>query len=518
MRKIFLFGAALALACTMQAKIVTLDVAHPLNPETITYNANDVWTETYNEDDYMTIDYQGMSFAHLPSGMSWGGYFWDGFTIAKCQDTTYAAMSDQFRCVAGGGLAGKGTPYLLAYAAEGMGPVSDCQVYFDGASTAKEVYLCIGAWAMENVLNGGAPARAFAAGDSLVIWIEGLDENYDVIGGKKITFFLADYRSSNPSDWKLNRGWEKCDLSALGEVYGLVFTMKTSDAAGGWSNTALYFALDGLKIEHTEIAGFENADGDVNLTTPESAWQGADEPTVGKHIWSSGDYSFASYTAGWGYNGITVSNETTNTSTGSAQPYRSTNGGAYAGSNFAVWNDPYSTAADVTFEAQVVPGFFINNNAYTVTSMLNGDSYAKKFGKEDWLVLYCIGMKGGEVVDTVSFYLAQNGEYVNQWTYVDLSPLGEVDGIRFYMWGNDIVSYDGGSTYYLNTPAYFCMDNFGAAMPAGYIEPARAKFPESGTALDEAAAAAAKAQKVLRGGAIYILRDGKLYDITGRAL
>lgn len=515
MRKIFLFGAALALACTMHAKTVrTLDIANPLSPATVTYDASDVWTETYNEDDYETIDYQSISFNHT----AWAGYnFWYGFTIAKCQDTTFSTMSDQFHCVAGGGLAGKGTPYLLAYAAEGMSADAPCQTYFDGAYVAKEVYLCTGSWAMHNMTVGGA-GHTFAAGDSLVIVIEGLDENYDAIAGKKITFFLADYRSSNPSDWKLNRGWEKCDLSPLGEVYGLAFTMKTSDAAGGWSNTALYFALDGLKIEHTEIAGFENADGDVNLTTPESAWQGADEPTVGKHIWSSGDYSFASYTAGWGYNGITVSNETTNTSTGSAQPYRSTSGGAYAGSNFAVWNDPYSTAADVTFEAQVIPGFFINNNAYTVTSMLNGDSYAKKFGKEDWLVLYCIGMKGGEVVDTVSFYLAQNGEYVNQWTYVDLSPLGEVDGIRFYMWGNDIVSYDGGTTYYLNTPAYFCMDNFGAAMPAGYIEPARAKFPESGTALDEAAAAAAKAQKVLRGGAIYILRDGKLYDITGRAL
>ena len=51
MRKLFLFGA-LALACAMQAKTVTLNVAQPLNPATIEYDSLDVWTETYNEEDY----------------------------------------------------------------------------------------------------------------------------------------------------------------------------------------------------------------------------------------------------------------------------------------------------------------------------------------------------------------------------------------------------------------------------------------------------------------------------------
>lgn len=249
MRKLFLL-TAVAFACMMHAETVTLNVAAPLNPEEITYDANDVWTETYNEDDYETIDYEAMSFNHF----AMADYnFWYGFTIAKCQDTTYAQMSDQFHCVAGGGLAGKGTPYLLAYAAEGMSADAPCQIYFDDAATANEVYFCTGSWAQHNMLVGGA-GHTFAAGDSLVIEIHGLDENYDEIAGSKINFFLADYRSANSADWTLNRGWERCDLSALGEVYGLAFYMRTSDVGDWGANTALYFALDGLKITMVETA------------------------------------------------------------------------------------------------------------------------------------------------------------------------------------------------------------------------------------------------------------------------
>ena len=458
-----------------------------------------------------------MSFAHS-AYVDWN--FWCGFTIAKCQDTTFVAMTDQFHCVAGGGLAGKGTPYLLAYAAEGMGPVSPCQVIFDEAYTPKEVSLCIGSWTLENILHGGSPARAFAAGDSLVVEIEGLDEDGELIEGKKVTFFLADYRSANETEWKLNNGWEKCDLSALGEVNGLIFTMKTSDAAGGWSNTALYFALDGLKIAN-KVADFENEEGGVNLTEPESVWQGADEPQIGTNLWTSGAFTFASYANDWGdwgvgYNGFTVSNQTTNEFTG-WEAYRSACGGAYEGANFAVWNDPAQTEADITLaKAQVVPGFFINNTAYAVNSMCNGDDYAKKFGKDDWFKLTINATLNGMGIDTeVKVDLAADGEYINKWTYVDLSQFGPIDAIKFSLWSSDVVTYDG-ETYYMNTPAYFCMDNFGATKPAGYVEPERAKFEgEQGI---EDVEAGVKAFKVMRNGQLIIVRGEAEFTVMGQSI
>ena len=507
MRKLFLFGA-LALACAMQAKTVTLNVAQPLNPASIEYDSLDVWAETYNEEDYETIDYQSMSFSHA----AWTDYnFWYGFTIAKCQDTTYAQMADQFHCVAGGGLAGKGTPYLLAYAAEGMSAEPPCEAFFDAAYTPKEVSLCIGSWALFNVTIGGA-GHTFAAGDSLVIEIQGLDENYAVIEGKKVTFFLADYRSENPAEWHLNNGWEKCNLAELGEVYGLSFTMKTSDVGDWGSNTALYFALDGLQIyKPEEVATFE----DITLAKADTVWQGADAPAKGWNNWTSGTYGFQSYyggNSGYGdyFSSFTVSNQTSNTFEGLQDAYHSASGGAYEGDNFAVWNMNYYGADTVAFDAQVVPGFFVNNTAYAASSMVNGDTYAKKFGAEDFFTLFCIGVKNGAAVDTVGVELASDGEYINEWTYVDLSVLGEIDGLTFGMTSSDA------SAYGINTPAYFAMDNFGAAKPEGYVAPERAKFPEEQGV--ENTNAAVKAVKVIRNGQVVILRGEKAFNILGAEL
>ena len=168
MKKLFLLFGAVALACTMQAKTLTLDVAHPLNPATPVYDANGVWDGVYNEDDYATIDFQGFSFFH-DAMADWD--FWYGFALASCTDTAYTGMTDQFRCAAGGGLAGKGTPYIIAYAMEGMGPVSPCDVYFTTDNDpwqAEEIYFCNEAWALHNVTVGGA-GHTFAAGDSLVV-------------------------------------------------------------------------------------------------------------------------------------------------------------------------------------------------------------------------------------------------------------------------------------------------------------------------------------------------------------
>ena len=498
------------LACTMQAKSLTLDVAHPLNPATPVYDASGVWDGVYNEDDYATIDFQGFSFFHN----AWADYnFWYGFALASCTDTAYTGMADQFRCVAGGGLAGKGTPYIIAYAMEGMSAYSPCEVYFtqdNEAWQAEEIYLCIGSWALHNVTVGGA-GHTFAAGDSLVIEIEGLDQDGDAIEGKQVTFFLADYRSANEADWTLNKGWEKCDLTALGEVYGLRFTMKTSDVGDWGSNTALYFALDGLKISRPEVvAGFE----DITLAKADTVWQGADAPALGWNNWTSGTYTFQTYydnTYGDYFTGATVSNQTANTFTGLQDAYHSASGGAYEGENFAVWYvDPYNPDT-VTFAPQVVPGFFVNNTAYAASSMVDGDTYAHAFGHNDWFKLTIDGYLNGMGIDTqVEVYLAKDGKYINQWTYVDLSQFGEIDAIMFSLSSSD------NGTWGMNTPAYFAMDNFGAAMPEGYVVPAMAEFPvREGIENTEAAV---KAVKVIRNGQVLIIRDGKTFNVLGTEL
>ena len=266
-------------------------------------------------------------------------------------------------------------------------------------------------------------------------------------------------------------------------------------------------------MAEVKVATFENEAGGINLTAAESAWQGTDAPEAADkyYAWKSGDFTFHTFAASWGgYSLVTVTNQTANTSTGAAEPYRSAKGGAYEGSNFAVvYVDAY-TPDSITFDAQVLNGFFINNTAYAVSSMSKGDAYAKKFDATDWFKLTITGQKNNVKGASVDFYLAKDGKYVNEWTYVDLSSLGEVDAIKFSMSSSDTGMYG------MNTPSYIAMDNFGAAKPASYVAPAMAEFDLT-TAIDNTNAAV-KATKVMRDGQVIILRDGKAFNVLGAQL
>ena len=260
------------------------------------------------------------------------------------------------------------------------------------------------------------------------------------------------------------------------------------------------------------VATFENAAGGVNVAHADTCWQGNDAPVAGVNVWTSGSYNFATYmdVSDWGtyFYAFTVSNETASTSTGWTEPYRSANGGAYEGENFAVFYQDWNGNNSVKFEAQVVPGFFINNNAYTVNSMCNVEG--EKFDETNYLTLTMVGLLNNDSVNAVTFDLAKDGEYVNRWTYVDLSVLGTVDEVRFSFSGNK------NNTYGLVTPTYFCMDNFGVAKPEGYVEPERAKFSvQQGVENTEAKV---KAVKVIRNGQVVILRGEKAFNVLGAEL
>lgn len=273
------------------------------------------------------------------------------------------------------------------------------------------------------------------------------------------------------------------------------------------------FAAVSLMAE-VKVATFENEAGGINVAKADTCWQGADNPVADPvtgtfYTWQSGDFKFQTYAANWGgFQGFTVTNESSNevTKMGYDKPYRSASGGAYEGQNFAVWN---AWGGDtVSFDLQVVKGFFVNNTPYAVGGITtNNYSPANQFKQSDYLVLKCIGLKDKKPVNTVEVYLAKDGKYIDKWTYVDLSSLGEISGMVFEMDGSD-QSYG-----YLNTPAYFAMDNFGAAKPDAYVVPEMKSF-EVATALENTEAAA-PATKVLRNGQLFILHNGVMYNVQG---
>lgn len=244
--------ALLFASCGQEKKqTITLDLSQSTTPATVEYDANGIWNGTYDK----TVPYivsQVYSFQHFADESEYAGNmypYYMGFTISKNdQATTYPAES----AAAKGAVAGAGKPYMVCYWGDyyynGV-RYRTADIRFDGAYTPKQVYVNNVASAVAAIKEGDDYARAFAAGDYFTLTFQALNEKYEVIAGQEVKYYLADFRDGKSF---INQTWEKVDLSALGECYGITFDMETTDVVTygteTYFNTPTYFALDGLTV------------------------------------------------------------------------------------------------------------------------------------------------------------------------------------------------------------------------------------------------------------------------------
>ncbi|MEI6765241.1 MAG: DUF4465 domain-containing protein [Bacteroidota bacterium] len=142
-------------------------------------------------------------------------------------------------------------------------------------------------------------------------------------------------------------------------------------------------------------------------------------------------------------------------------------GGVFGSDNYIVCQPDAKIILTGNAAGKMVTGAWITNDTYPALSMRDGDGFSKKFGGNsgndpDWFKLSVSGWLGGTALqDTVEFFLADYRfannalDYiVTDWQYLDLSPLGNVDSLSFGLTSSDTGSFG------MNTPAYFCLDNF----------------------------------------------------------
>lgn len=256
--KRFYFSLIAFIAVAASAEVITMDLttatdtlSNPITfsqtPGTGYYDGTDVWDSTYNDSGICQFIYTNdarFMLSHLPSQDSYGGMSWEGFTISKVSQDT----ANVFGCVANGGLAGVGTPYVIGYYSSwitvSLGYSSNI-ILFDQEYYPEYVYFCQNSNTMEAISNGGVfNARAFTENDTLALIISALNSGMEET--KSITYYLA-------VDGEKNDGWIKVPLTALGQAAGLSFRMTTTDIGQFGENTPMYFALDGLTV-NTEIA------------------------------------------------------------------------------------------------------------------------------------------------------------------------------------------------------------------------------------------------------------------------
>jgi len=236
------------------------------------------------------------------------------------------------------------------------------------------------------------------------------------------------------------------------------------------------------------------------LVTSDTSWFGQDQTTDGDTIYYNDGYNMElSWDSGFGsFSGWSVSNMADVTTPGWGNQFSAITGVAHTGSvQYGVCYASSWSNNRMFFQFVDEPwwsGMYVTNTTYAYFSMLNGDSFAKKFGEdtsatgvidgtngEDWflLTIYSLGLDSLYTGDSVNFYLADyrfpldaDDYIIDTWEWVDLSSLGQSYGLDFVLTSSDTTGGFG-----MNTPAYFAADY----IDGGFVS--ISEFEESGLEL-----------------------------------
>lgn len=203
----------------------------------------------------------------------WGS--WDGFAYSNSTDTTTEGMTAQYNAITGAGQGGSSN-YAIGY----VGWAAPPAVTLSEPGVVDGLYVTNCSYAYYAMLNGSQFSKKFggASGydpDWYLLTIAGKDADGAVTGA--VDFYMADYRSDdNTQDYIINT-WQYVDLSSLGVVGSLEFTLSSSDVGDWGMNTPAYFAVDTISIQSAEEDSPPYTEAGINgYVNPGNHYQHAD--------------------------------------------------------------------------------------------------------------------------------------------------------------------------------------------------------------------------------------------------
>ncbi len=395
---------------------------------------------------------------------SWAS--WSGFACSNITDNKTKGWGNQYSAIAGKGYKGSAN-YAVAYV------VGVSSAEFTVTQPIRGVYVTNSTYTYFSMKEGDDYSKKFGGAtgsdpDFFKLVAEGVDASGKTTAS--VEFFLADFRSSDPSEDYLVSDWKWFDLSALGVVKTVNFKLESSDNGMWGMNTPAYFCLDDMNgFGPVQLNDITHAPFDDALDQKGTYYNGAD---LSGGFYSGNFYFKNDYNESWGsWSGFAVSTTADTQTPGWGNQYSAITGGGVAGSSAYAVGYTGMGKSEVLLKKSAVSGFYVSNCAYAYWSMKNGDDYSKKFGgpngtDPDWFKLTIKGYTEIEYMGHIDFYLADfrsdksSEDYiVSDWRWVDLSALGKVSRLEFSLSSSDEGMWG------MNTPAYFVMDNLNRQIP-----------------------------------------------------
>ncbi|MBL7215726.1 MAG: DUF4465 domain-containing protein [Phycisphaerae bacterium] len=198
----------------------------------------------------------GVSFPY--SDDDWA---WSGFVYSKETDVTTNSFTNQFSAITGQDVSGTGNYGVAAFSVKWWDDYSIDPLnvslhpgkrphgsVVSGAYFTNTTYTYLtmrdgDAWGFSDPFGGTSGDED----DYLKLIIRGIDTAGNYVDST-VEFFLGDYRFADNSLDYLVDEWTWIDLSALGAIAELEFSLEGSDAGMFGLNTPAYFAMDNLTM------------------------------------------------------------------------------------------------------------------------------------------------------------------------------------------------------------------------------------------------------------------------------
>ncbi len=159
-------------------------------------------------------------------------FSWDGFAYSNLTDTTAQGFEAQYNAITG---KGKNNSDIYAICYVSSFAATPATITLPAEETISGMYVTNTNYAYYSMKNGDDFSRKFTEDDWFLLTITGIDAEGETAGA--VNFKLADGTDIVDT-------WTWVDLSPLGKVKELTFSLSSTDNGDYGMNTPAYFAMD----------------------------------------------------------------------------------------------------------------------------------------------------------------------------------------------------------------------------------------------------------------------------------